>query len=257
MSRRSSVLVWVLTLGTLVLQNRVLAASIGVGLDWRKNVFIQEYWKEGKVSYAIANKTDTDQAILVAASRTGEGLAGPWKVKAHSLVFVDASALVGKDLLRIDLENSDSLGLMNSPVQPVESQKTTILSYYGLNGSGGLHHDAWMEQDALTFLPESVVELRLRIPGSKGPLILKKGDIPDIEVSCKTLTVDRTDNQITLDIANPVVAQDAHIVVVKFKAPKVDKETMLTVDTWLWERGKQGGYGITRGVVIKSATETK
>ena len=233
------------------------AAMSGVGLDWRTNIFVQEYWKDGKVSYAIANKSDADQVIVVSAYGGGAKLAGPWKVKAHSLIHADASALIGKDLVQFDLEGGGSLGLMESPVQPAALPQAALVSYYGLNGSGGRHADVWVEQDAHTFAPDTVVELRLRIPGSKGQLIVKKGDLPNVSVSCKTLKVNQANDDITLDIADPAAAQDAHIVVLKFTAPKVDKATMLTVDTWLWDRDKKGGHGITRGVVIEPVAAPK
>lgn len=227
-----------------------VASTIGVGLDWRKNIFIQEYWKDGKVSYSIANKTGADQVIVGHTYNGGKKIAGPWNVKANSLISEDVSSLIGKDLVQFDLEGGDSLGLMDSPVAPAEFPKSPIVSYYGLNGSGGRHNDVWVEQDKLVFPSESIVELRLRIPGSKGQLIVKKGDLPNIEVSCKTLKVSQGKDDIMLDIENPITAQDAHIVVLKFKAPKADKTAMLTVDTWLWDRGKNSGHGITRGVVI-------
>lgn len=258
---RSRVLVWVLTLVALALQDRAFATSIGVGLDWRPKVFVQEYWNDGKVSYAIANHTDTDQVLTVSAWRDRKRLAGPWAVKAHAVIHVDASALIGllvpNDLLSFALESGVSLGWMQSPKQPEGAPRTMIVTGYGLNGSGGGERDLWVEQDAVSFRPGSVVELRVRIPGSKGQLIIKQGDLLDLEVSCKTLTVNRENDQLVLDIAKPISAQDAHLVVLRFKAPNVEQTTMLPFSPWLSERGNRGGRGISRGVVIEPVASPK
>jgi hypothetical protein len=249
--RRLPVLVGVLALGIILLQRQAPAMSIGVGLDWRKNVFVQEYWKDGKVSYAIANKTDTNHTIVVSTYRDHRTVAGPWTVNAHSLIHVAASALIGQDLLQFDLEGGGSLGLMESPVKPAELAQKMIISSYGLNASGGRHNGVWVEQDALAFPSEQVVEMRLRIPGNKGQLMINKGDLARLEVTCKTLNVSQADDRITIDIAHPLVVRDAHSIVLKFKAPKVARPTLVKVDTWLWERDKKGGHGLTRGVVIE------
>ena len=31
------------------------ASQIAIGLDWRQNVFVQEFWQEGKARFAIYN----------------------------------------------------------------------------------------------------------------------------------------------------------------------------------------------------------
>ncbi len=251
MIRCSLFLISFVMLGMTFLQCPAIAMSVGVGLDWRKNMFVQEYWRDGKVFYAIANKADTDQTIIVFTRHDGKRMAGPWEVKANSLVHVDASALIGKDMLQFKLESGSSLGLMQSPVQPAKPPQAAIATYYGLNGSGGRHGDIWVEQDAPAFPSRHIVELRLTIPKDRGQLVIRKGDLARVEVSCETLKVNQRDDRITVDVIKPLVARDMHIVVLKFKSPQVSRVTMLTVDTWLWNRNKNGGHSITRGVVIE------
>ncbi|QDU95892.1 hypothetical protein [Lignipirellula cremea] len=230
------------------------AEIIGIGLDWRKNIFVQEYWSEGKPYYAIANKTDSDQTIVCVAYRGQAKLAGPWKAPANSVVHVDASPLIGKDLVQFDLEGGSSLGLMAAPPAPGDIPQAPVVSFDGLNGSGGRHTDIWVEQNATTFTSGKPVELRMQIPGTQGELMVKKGDLPAIEVVCDTLKVTPGKNGgFTLDFAKPTKAQDVHTVVLKFVAPTVKSPTMLTVDNWLWAQGKRGGHGITRGVVVEPA----
>lgn len=237
-------------------QQPAQADVIGIGLDWRKNIFVQEYWSEGKPFYAIANKTDTDQTLTCLAYQGKAKLSDPWKVPAHSVVHVDASALVGKDLLQFDLASGGSLGLMASPTTPKEFPKAPIVSYDGLNGSGGRHADIWVEQDAKTFESGKPVELRIQIPSDRAELIVKKGELDAIEVSSESLPVaPGKDDSFTLDFSKPVKPQEVHTVVLKFTAPEVETATSLTIDTWLWAKGKKGGHGITRGIVIEPAAK--
>ncbi len=49
------------------------------------------------------------------------------------------------------------------------------------------------------------------------------------------------------------VGLDGRLNVLEFTAPEAERASLLTVDAWPWERGRQGGRGVTRGVVIAPA----
>lgn len=57
------------------------SGQIPVGLPWQQ-VFIQEYWHDGKPHFAIANIGNTDVVVSTGAPD------GPWNVKAGTIVQV-------------------------------------------------------------------------------------------------------------------------------------------------------------------------
>src|SRR5262249_39432564 len=119
-------------------------AVTGVGLDWRHRVFVQEYWKDGRPQYLIAN--DRDEPIALTVHRwerraVGPKLAGPWAVAAHATARVEAGDVKDGELVAFVLADQTLLGLLRPPAarppHEGEATKGTILTTYGLNGSGG------------------------------------------------------------------------------------------------------------------------
>ena len=72
------------------------AEKIGVGLDWQQNVFMQEFWQEGKARYAIYNSRP--QAI---------------KLTVNEVQFVNVPgaesfrAVEGKDLASCEVKSKE------------------------------------------------------------------------------------------------------------------------------------------------------
>lgn len=230
---------------------------IAVGLDWRQNYFIQEYWQDGKPFFLIANQTDTDNTVAVTdhkAQGPVKTLAGPWPVKAHQIVTVDATALVGQELVGVQLGNGTGLGLVNAPVAPpAELKATGLLSTYGLNGSGGRQLDAWVETQGPLLTGGTTTEVRLHLPASAGELVITKENNPGIKVAAEGLKVVETAKDFTLDVQHPAQAAASYTVVLTLPLPAVKQPTMVVLDTWLWAPGRQGGHGVTRGLAVLPA----
>jgi hypothetical protein len=237
------------------------ASLIAVGLPW-KDVFVQEYWKDGAPRYAIANFRKEDIVVSVCAGREQEGLkplAGPWKVKAGAIVHVDApKGQTG--LLSVVLGDGKSLGLISAPQSGQGQPKEKYVSYDGLNGSGGRHTDLWCEQDALTVKSGGVIELTLKLPANAGILKytkVKEERNPAIAVSkatvkeavSETALITADDKSITIDTKKPAKPAPMHTVTVRFEAPKVAEPMMVYVDGWL-AKSEGSGHGMTRGVVV-------
>src|SRR5438309_1505248 len=90
---------------SLAMLRPVSANTIGLGIDWREKVYIQEYWQGGVPFYAISNLRPETVKITVTrysgakGNATKEALAGPWEVKPNSVLQVEARNLMGKGML--------------------------------------------------------------------------------------------------------------------------------------------------------------
>ncbi len=271
---------YVLTLAlVLALPSFTHASSIGVGLDWRQKVFVQEYWQDGKAHYAIYN--GRPEAIKVAVSdvhytnvagaeslREVEGKElGKWEVGGKSVVFVDAPMTAAGDGLRnlvFRIVDGPRLGLLSSPVAPAELPKDKIVSGDGLNGSGGRQPKVCYEQDSLTFKSEGIIEVQLKLPADTGTVTFKKGKSTDnipveaviSEAESATLPIQTDKEKIVVDTSKPLKAAEIHTVTLRFRAPKVDAATMVVIDGWVSLPSTVpglpgGGFHVIRGVVVQ------
>lgn len=157
--------------------------------DWRQNVFVQEFWQDGKARYAIYNsrleaiKLTVNDVQFVNVPGTegframeGKELAS-WEIKSKRVLFVDAPKAPAGDglrFLRFRMTEGPKLGVLSYPTLPVELPKGKIVSYDGLNGSGGRHQDVGYEQDSITFKSDGVIEVRLRLPTGGETVTFKK-----------------------------------------------------------------------------------
>jgi len=139
-----------LTLALVALPGLASASQIAVGLDWRQNVFVQEFWQEGQARYAIYNsrpeaiKVTVNEVQFVNVPGTesfraveGKDLAN-WEVKGKSVVFVDAPMAPAGDViryLRFRFTDGPRLGVLTFPVAPADLPKGKIVSCDGINGS--------------------------------------------------------------------------------------------------------------------------
>jgi hypothetical protein len=231
---------------------------IGVGLDWRKNVFVQEYWQDGVPHYVLANLGSTAIQITVHERTSGVQLAGPWEIKPRSVTFVDARPLQGKDLVAFKLADGTNLGLLGSPVPPATPIKDAIATYDGLNGSGGRHNIPWFEQTSLTFRSGEVFEVKLMMqsPGGVVKFSRKGGNevaisqLPLVEAVCPSLAVKVSGDQIQIDANRPLQPQKIHPITLRFRAPEVKSPTLFMITGWRATSGGSG-HGVTRGIVVK------
>lgn len=262
---RRLVLSCALLLGLPVLSS---ASQIAIGLDWRQNVFIQEYWQDGKARYAIFNNREEKLKVTVSGVQfvtppgterfqavEGKEFAS-WEFKGKGVLFVDAPTAPAGHYLRFRIASGAQLGTLTSPVSPADLPKGKIVSNDGINASGGRRQNVLVVQDSLTFKSDGVIEVTLKLPAGGEVLTFKKTKSMDTpvealisEASCKTLTIKDTKEAITIDTSKPVKEAPIHTVTLKFKAPKVDAATMVVIDGWVTMGA--GGYHLIRGVVLE------
>jgi hypothetical protein len=251
-------------------------ACIGVGLDWRAGIFVQEYWQGGKPRYLIANLTREAakvsvqpwqmpnmreggvlREIVAVPPKPGEPLAGPWEVPAGGVADVDASPLLGKTL--VEFRSGDKrLGLLEAPKAPVAKPPTGVATSYGINGSGGRQGQMWCEQAALRVPAGADLEVKLVTAPNQGTIKFSKkgkaaGDARPAELAlvgaaCDTLTVTSTDDAVVIDTGKPLKDQATHTAVLRLKAPDVAALTLVTFGGWVQHGG--GGYWLIRGVLV-------
>jgi hypothetical protein len=249
------------------------ASQIVVGLDWRQNVFVQEFWQDGKARYAIYNsrseaiKLTVNDVQFVNVPGTegframeGKELAS-WEVKSKGVVIVNvpkAPAGDGLRFLRFRIADGPKLGVLSIPIPPAEMPKGKIVSYDGLNGSGGRRQDVGYEQDLPTFKSDGVIEMKLKLPAGGGETVTFKKtkgiDSPVealiSEARCDTLPIQISkEGDITIDTANPLKEAPVHTVTLRFKAPRADVPTMAVIDGWVTVAG--GAYHVVRGVIVQ------
>lgn len=249
----------------------VSASQIAVGLDWRQNVFVQEYWQDGKPRYVIYNQRAEDLKLIVnevqfvnvpgtESFRAVEGKElADWNVKSKEVLLVDAPKVPaegGLRFLRFRTAGGQQLGLLSLPVPPTDFPKDKIVSYDGMNGSGGRHRNVGYEQDSLTFKSDGVIEVKLNLPASGEVVTFKKTKSMDTpvealiyEARCDTLPIQVSKESITIDTSKPLKAALIHSVTLRFKAPKVEVPTMAVIDGWVTVAG--GGYHVIRGVIVE------
>lgn len=228
------------------------AQMTGIGLDWNQNIFIQEYWLAGQPRYAIANQGGAAARIAAYQAQTGKKIAGPWEVPARQVSYVDASGLVGENLIALKLESGKSLGMLQAPRLPAGPAPATktIVTIDGLNGSGGRSEDLWIEQPSLTFKPESTATITLVVRSNVGEISFGLEKLPRLEAACDTLTVKTSEERVVIDTSRPTPDIAYNRVTLRFRTPKADHPMMMVVDGWHWSAGRKGGHGVTRGIVI-------
>jgi hypothetical protein len=254
------------------------ASQIAVGLDWRQNIFVQEFWQAGKARYAIYNSRPEAITLTVNAVQfvnvpgtesfravEGKDLAS-WEVKSKCVVFVDAPKVRGRDglrFVRFRIANGPRLGVLTCPAAPADLPRGKIVSCDGLNGSGGRQQKVCYEQDSLTFKSGGVIEVKLRLPAGGETVTFKKAKGMDIpaealisEAECATLPIQAGNKEIAINTSKPLKAAAVHMVTLRFRAPKVDAPTMVVIDGWVSIPPTVpgtigGGYHVIRGVIVQ------
>jgi hypothetical protein len=231
-----------------------LAGVIPIGLDWRKNVFVQEVWIDAVPSWTIANLGKEPVAVSVFERKAEQPLAGPWIIPAGGVVTQEVKSLVGKNLVTLKLKDGSALGMIFAPGDE-KPEKGAIVSYYGLSGSGGRQTKQWIEQPKEPAKSGQVFELTLKVPAKVGAIRFPPQNSPGsiqplvpIEVVSATLPIAK-DKQFEIDTQKPTKDQAIHTVTLRFKAPVVERATKFMVNGQQTLPGG-GGMGITRGIVV-------
>jgi hypothetical protein len=269
-----------LLISALVLALPALASAgqIAVGLDWRHHVFVQEFWQEGKVRYAVYNgrpgavklAVNAVQFVNRAGTESFQAVEGPdlaaWEVKGKEVLVVDAPAAPGAGGLwffRFRIADGPRLGLLTVPAAPADRAGGKVVSCDGLNGSGGRRPNTCFEQDALTFKSGGVIEVRLKLPAGGDTVTFKKGKGADgpaealiTEAACATLPIQAGEKEVVIDTARPLKAAAAHVVTLRFRAPAVEAPTLVVIDGWVSippavPGATAGGYHLIRGVIVR------
>jgi hypothetical protein len=235
--------------------------QVPVGLPW-KQIFIQEYWHNGKPHFSIANIGKADVVVSTGAPD------GPWNVKAGAIVQVPTKPGKATELLTVSTA-AGRLGRLQSPTAPLERAKKPYVVHYGLNGSGGRFNVYYMQQD-WTFPSEGTIEIDLVIPANRGMVTFWKTAQHDYpltqifvdEAKCDGLTVTDDGKSIVLDATKALKPEKNHVVRLKLKAPKVAAPTLVLMDGWMDLADKDGkivpfsnGGGVARGVIVVPAEE--
>ena len=255
-------------LGLVALSASVAVANmIGLGLNWKSGIFVQEYWLAGTPHYLIANTTAQNVTISAGAAHLraeDEHLnAGPAPlvvdVPAKDVVDVDASALRSLSLVDIRAGDQD-LGLLTPPKwvghQPVKDP--VIRTIYGLNGSGGSSTDTYMEQARTSCAPGETVTIILKLAAAFQKVTTRPANanlgLPCAElksvVGPTVVVTHNADGTYTIEPPKNVDrAVAVHTVTLTYTMPGVKMPTLALIDLSLQYDG--GGRGITRGIYVR------
>lgn len=242
------------------------ASIIGVGLDWRSGIFVQEMWHQGRPAYLIANLSKADIELTVhefdSRWRLGQPLpkeqAGPWKIAAGKHLLVSAKEVQGDALRRFVINGKDPIGVLPGVKDPHYEGKGYATGQ-GLNGSGGSTPGVYIVQPERKLVGGATVELELHLPSQAG--VVKFNLMPEpsddplrpktliVEsAKCETLPVTRDEKQIAIDTMAPLQAAASHKVVLTISLPAVQTDELHMLDGWRAQGA--GGSGITRGLWV-------
>jgi len=238
----------------------VSARQIPLGLDGRKQIFVQEYWLEGSPSYCVANAGKVDQVIQVSRWQS-QALAplqlNEWDAPAGSVRCHDARQHLGEWLIDFRLQKGDRLGLLKAPKQ---AQGTlilpTVVSYQNLNAACAVS-GMWMEQDRLWAKSGEPFSMVLHAALADGKIEFdKKGNqgqlplLPLKKVTSTTFPVHMGDTSVVINVSESSGGQQSHRINLLFDIPQVSKPTMMRV-SGRREISDQGWQCFVYGVMLE------
>jgi hypothetical protein len=239
------------------------APTIGVGLDWSKQIFVQEFWTGGEPFYAVVNARPEPVELRIHEYRRAEAgalLLEPIHLPAKGFERVPAARLIGPELLLFKTGDGTTLGVLQAPRRnpagwPAPDADRAIITCNGLNGSGGLRMDLATYQGRMEYSSGAEFRLSLSLPADVGVVSIPRHGPKELPASVtvlaaesKTLRVSQDDRAFIIDTTNPDSSQAVHWVVLTLKAPAVRTPTMAVLSGRL--KTQVGSVGITRGIVI-------
>lgn len=239
----------------------LLAMQIPIGLDWRENIFIQEYWVHGKPSYCVANIKDKNITIKISRWVSFTEPSVPlteWAHTAKQIRCFNAQQFVGERYLDFSVADGPRLGLLRGPVQPksIENRsESSIKSVRGLNGSCR-DLGIWIEHDALWIRGGKQAALTLLTSAHKGLIIFENGIetkhlnkiVPENAIST-SLPIEVSKDRITIDTNDPSKEKTIHQVRLNFTAPFVKSPTIFQISAKV-RISKQNQGCIVRGILV-------
>jgi hypothetical protein len=241
--------------------------TVGVGLDLKKEVFIQEYWDGGIPFYAMANLRKTPVKVSIDEwenRRIGKRLIGPVAIGPNSLTRVNvAAAAENRELVAVTLDDGTLLGLLRGPRNRPAVKDGHITTFDGLNGIGGSRPDLWFTQNKLAYLPGSEIELRLRVPDRIGMIRFSKEQslashpaAALTSVTSDSLSVSEDERGFTIDATNSRHVRDSHSITLHIRAPRTGSPVFVTINGRV-TTPEGGGFSLTRGIPLTSSADSK
>lgn len=235
---------------------------IGLGLPWDQGLFIQEFWSQGRPSYAVANTTATAATLTLAdwKGAAGRVLLGPWQIGAHSVEIHDVSGLVGGQpgALIAVMRAGELFGLLRAPAAftlPV-GFSGGVITVEGLNGTGDRNVAIYGAQPAAFVPADQSVDVRFSVPGPLQTVSLGEAsptsDMPVMQIRearGATLSVDRVGSGLVVATRGQTegVPRDIELTL---HAPAVSGQAMATLLGRV-RTAAGGGFAFARGFVVR------
>lgn len=119
------------------------AGSIGIGMRWDRQVFLQQLWEGDHAKFLVHNQGDDEVDLGFfeflcdsEACRTGASLNAPWHVAADSTSTFDADGLVATEpvesLFAVRI-NGEDVGLVGPPWRPRSPAVFSVVSNMNIN----------------------------------------------------------------------------------------------------------------------------
>jgi hypothetical protein len=235
--------------------------TVGVGIDPKKGVFIQEYWRGENPFYAIANLRKVPVKIKISEwvnKQVGKHLIGPVEVDANAVVRARAASIgAERELVAVSLDDGTLLGLLRGPGKPLVVEDDRIRTIDGLNGLGGKRRDVICVQDELAYAPGQEFKLYLTIPDRIGKAQLSKTHTftsysPStlIDVTSDSVPVTQDDRGYAIDATSATRAKESHVIALRVKAPQKAPPAMLTINGRI-TTPQGAGFSFTRGIPLE------
>jgi hypothetical protein len=246
---------------TLRLNRQPYHKIAAVGLQSNYGIFIQEYWRDTKPYYAIANTTGNPVSVDIAEwvdGKVGNLLisweTAPSSVQSHEIQ--DSILNYKGSLLAISLGEAAVSGLLRKPETPViENRLPEILTIEGLNGVGERYTNIQCWQPQLVFNAGEIISLTLRLPQDFGIITLNENFAQDylprlnvFEATSQTLGIKKINQAITISGETPAQA-GIHEASLLLKAPVITNRTMASFAGRV-NVPNGGGFSFARGVII-------
>ncbi len=255
MTFATGLLIWSSGVFSMQAQN----VTVGVGLDIKKNVLIQEYWKDGASYFAIANSGKIPAEVSFrewADKKPGRNLLGPVAVGVNELVVVAAKPTEGRELVAVTIDDGTLLGLLRAPAKFGGADAAGITTPDGLNGLGGRRGDLWGSQENKSIAPGGDIRLRITVPDGIGTIRFPKtqslGSFPASTlkgVSSESLPIEEDEKGFVIDASKGRESRKSHVIVLDLKATSDEKATMLAIQGRV-TTPEGGGFSIVRGIPL-------
>jgi hypothetical protein len=241
--------------------------TIGVGLDLKKGVLIQEYWESETPFYVIANLRKTPVKVSIhewVNKKAGKQLIGPVEIAPNAIARVNALAAArDHELLSVAVEKEPALGLMRAPGKAPANKNQDIITCAGLNGIGGKRDDLWFSQQKPAYPAGAEFTIYLAVPDGIGTIQFSKEQkltahpaATLTRVVSESLPVTEDQRGFTIDATRATRVQETHSIELHIKAPRDRAPAMMSINGRV-TTPTGGGFSITRGIPLVAPPDEK